>query len=534
MMLTALAACGGGGASPATPAADFSIGVSTAAISVIRGATSSAVTVSVAAVNGFDGTVSVALAGLPAGATTTPAFPASVTAAAPLQFTITLSAGTPVGNSTLTLSGTSGSLNHAAPPITLSSTAAIQTSMVGSVLYLQSYSNGHAARIGLDTAWGGAIVEVSLDGVNFVNAHDTGREVQPALYDGADVYTADNCSPCIGTWGWNPVLGGDRYGHGSPVIASQLGAGSIYVKAQPLEWNPDDKGGGPDTPIGSDVYVEQTVSTIPAAPLGFLVHTVITHFGTDQHYDNLQEFPAVYVNSPYTALAYYGGTAAWTGAALSEDSTVTALPGTTGNLYSSELWDAYVDGTDTGLAVYVPSAYAYVAAFASLNGGGAGSSGNATNYFHQMTAFGFAPGGTFTGDYYLLPGNLAAARSGIYGLHQAAPVADVMAPYGVLEAPAANSTISGASVAVAGWAIDNVAVSGIQVLVDGNVIATPALTVNRPDVAAVYPNAALTCGWQATLDSTTLANGTHTLAVRYTDSSNNVASLPPETVTVAN
>ena len=108
-----------------------------------------------------------------------------------------------------------------------------------------------------------------------------------------------------------------------------------------------------------------------------------------------------------------------------------------------------------------------------------------------------------------------------------------LSPHPIL-LPRGEGISGGASVAVAGWAIDNVAVSGIQVLVDGNVIATPALTVNRPDVAAVYPNAALTCGWQATLDSTTLANGTHTLAVRYTDSSNNVASLPPETVTVAN
>jgi hypothetical protein len=38
------------------------------------------------------------------------------------------------------------------------------------MLYLQSHANGHTARIGVDTAWGGAIVEVSMDGVNFVNA----------------------------------------------------------------------------------------------------------------------------------------------------------------------------------------------------------------------------------------------------------------------------------------------------------------------------------------------------------------------------
>jgi hypothetical protein len=97
-------------------------------------------------------------------------------------------------------------LTHSTAPITLTTTAAIQTSQSNGVMYLQSYANGHTARIGLNTAWGGAIVEVSLDGTNFVNAHDTGREVQPALYDGAATYTNFNCSPCSGTWGWDPVL----------------------------------------------------------------------------------------------------------------------------------------------------------------------------------------------------------------------------------------------------------------------------------------------------------------------------------------
>jgi len=63
----------------------------------------------------------------------------------------------------------------------------------------------HTIRIGLETAWGGSIVEVSLNGTNFVNAHDTGREVQPAFYDGNAQY--DPCAGCTGVFGWDPVLG---------------------------------------------------------------------------------------------------------------------------------------------------------------------------------------------------------------------------------------------------------------------------------------------------------------------------------------
>lgn len=88
---------------------------------------------------------------------------------------------------------------------------AIQTSKVGTVLYLQSRANGHTARIGMDTHWGGAIVDISLDGAQYVNAHDTGRAVQPALDDG-----------------------GDFNGNGGPVPVQQVTARSQYTQATPL------------------------------------------------------------------------------------------------------------------------------------------------------------------------------------------------------------------------------------------------------------------------------------------------------------
>jgi len=157
------------------------------------------------------------------------------------------------------LHATSGSLAHDAT-ITLSINPPAQTSETGTLLYLQTYSSGHTPRIGLETAWGGSIVEVSLDGTNFVNAHDTGREVQPALYDGAAHY--DGCAGCTGVFGWDPVLGGDRYDHGSPVLTQQVDTSSLYVKAQPLQWHPDDKGGGANTPVLSDMYFEQSVDNM--------------------------------------------------------------------------------------------------------------------------------------------------------------------------------------------------------------------------------------------------------------------------------
>ena len=136
----------------------------------------------------------------------------------------------------------------------------VKTYQSGSVLYLESDSGSDVSRIGLETLWGGSIVEVSLNGANYVNECGTGREVQAAQYDGSAHY--DNCAGCTGNFGWNPTQAGDEYNHGSPVLAQTLTDRSLYIKAQPYQWNPNDKGGGPSQPVLGDTYVEATISAV--------------------------------------------------------------------------------------------------------------------------------------------------------------------------------------------------------------------------------------------------------------------------------
>jgi hypothetical protein len=398
------------------------------------------------------------------------------------------------------------------------------------MLYLQSCTSTHTARIGLNTAWGGSIVEASLDGTNFVHALGTGYEVQPTLYDGADKY--DNCAGCTGVWGWNPVLAGDTHGNGSPVLSYQLAPDSIYVKTQPLEWYPDNKGGGPSNPIESDCYFEETVSVASGAPLAFKVEFKLTHFGTDLHYNADQELPAVWLNGTYGTLEVYGGTNPWTDGVT----TATLLPSPPGtpNVYTSEQWAALVDGNNSGLTVFVPSQYPYVSGF-SLPDNNPGQSVYSSNYFRPFTALTVGPGAVTTEDVYLIPGDYTAARNVVYGLHQALPPSDIFTPIGNVDAPAAGSTISGSNVQISGWAIDNVAVSTVAILIDGTLEGSVPFTIDRPDVVAAYPNLApLLCGWTFPLDSKTLTNGIHVITVQVTDTSNNVAVLPPISVTVSN
>src|SRR3989449_11563522 len=82
-------------------------------------------------------------------------------------------------------------------------TTTIRTFESGSLVYLEADTGSETARVGLETQWGGTVVEVSLNGTNFVNQFDAGREVQVAFYGGNLKY--DACAGCTGVFGWDPV-----------------------------------------------------------------------------------------------------------------------------------------------------------------------------------------------------------------------------------------------------------------------------------------------------------------------------------------
>jgi hypothetical protein len=146
---------------------------------------------SVAPQNGFSDSVTVTLQGVPQGVTVSPSSPFVLTAGQTRSLAFTVPAMAPVGIASITVLATSGALSHGAQ-LTLTTRAqpAVRTYQDGSVLYLESSSGSDTARIGLETKWGGSIVEVSLNGVNFVNAHDTGREVVDGAVDGTASYGA--------------------------------------------------------------------------------------------------------------------------------------------------------------------------------------------------------------------------------------------------------------------------------------------------------------------------------------------------------
>lgn len=511
--------CGGG---PSAPQPDFTFSVAPAAIPVTVGTTSPPAAVTVVGQNGFTGAVSVAFSGLPQGATSAPASPFTVLPGAIQQVTFSIPASAATGNVSVQFEASSAGLSkNALLTLKVMPEPVISTYQDGSMLYMEAVTGSETTRVGLWATWGGTIVEVSLNGVNPVNSNDPGREVQASLWDGDATYSDTY-------WGYNPVQAGDHYYHGSPVLDQTLAPDSIYIKTQPLQWLPDNFGGDYLNPVPGDAYIEQWLTPVPLHGRAFRVHYKITHFGTDAHANGQQEYPAVYVNRGFDTFEYYSGTDPWTYGALSRY-TMPFLPQASPLLYMPELWGAYVDGSDSGLTVYIPGCYPYVHGFNA-----AGPSPEGTNYFVPFSIFTWAPGAVLESDIYVIAGPVSDARAVIYALHAEGPYASPFTPWGNVEQPAQDSTLSGTNTLVSGWTFGTSAVSKVEVFVDGTLAGAATYGISRSDIPEAYPGQTADSGFQYTLDTTKFPSGAHAIVVKATDEAGHVAAFPTLRVTINN
>jgi hypothetical protein len=113
--------------------------------------------------------------------------------------------------------------------------------------------------------------------------------------------------------------------------------------------------------------------------------------------------------------------------------------------------------------------------------------------------------------------------------------ADKLAPFGVLETPDFRATLNNVGTG-SGWALDNVGVTEIDVLLDNQKVADAIYGLSRADIGAVwgtFPNAAHS-GFSFTFDTTRYTNGEHTLAVRLIDAAGNSTIVGTRTILFQN
>lgn len=106
-----------------------------------------------------------------------------------------------------------------------------------------------------------------------------------------------------------------------------------------------------------------------------------------------------------------------------------------------------------------------------------------------------------------------------------------------IDAPSANQTVGGVT-SFGGWAVDaNTGISTVTVSVDGVLLGNATYGSSRMDVCSAFPKEygcpGGNVGWNFAMDTKTLTNGTHTLAVTAT-STDNVNQTIGTSFTVAN
>lgn len=129
-------------------AGDFSITANPPTSATVNAGSNASYALTLAPGNGFNASVTLACSGLPAGASCsfTPKSPVPVSASTPVTLTILTSAATPSGTSTVTVTGTSGQLNHTAQvSLTVNGSTAPGFTMTASALSPATVSAGGSA-----------------------------------------------------------------------------------------------------------------------------------------------------------------------------------------------------------------------------------------------------------------------------------------------------------------------------------------------------------------------------------------------------
>ncbi|TNF28729.1 MAG: hypothetical protein EP329_17305 [Deltaproteobacteria bacterium] len=394
------------------------------------------------------------------------------------------------------------------------------------------YNASETVKIGVRRAWGASVVffgqadgAPGMNETNVIDGHDTGREVQIALYDRDRLrqvcaatascrFSGTPCADSITYLGWNPVQGGNECGVGSPVESATADPGALRAVVHPLHWNPDwgattctnDGCADPDLAVlGADVRYTQRLRFVAddVVEMDMFVENLadLDHAATEQ------ELPTLYAS--YGA---YGPNLDQildsTGAAVAVD--IPANDGFFTRSFTSPGGYATLQNAahDYGVGIYYEG---YRTSFQAWQKAGI------FNNVRAKWSFGLPAYGSVRSRAYLLLGSQAtiAERVGWLDTH--------LAPFGEIETPAPDEAL-GDSVTVTGWALDNHGVTGVYVRVDGQVVDGSELTVRRPDICTRWPGFGMCAnpiGFSVTVPVSDLPACAHLLDVRAHDADGN-------------
>jgi hypothetical protein len=367
---------------------------------------------------------------------------------------------------------------------------------VGSFTDEYLYDATGTSKIGFRDEWGSSIVFFGgagdgpgMNDTNTIDANDTGREVQVALYDpdreaqgcawNASCATTDGCPLQIRYLGWNPVQGGNRCNTGSPTDSVRPGHGRVVASTVPLQWNPDwdamscdadscgSSGAGRD--VRSDVRLTQTVRFV--APRIAEVRYTVENLSDVDHRAALQEMPTL-----YTAHGRRGPDL-WrlmdpNGTEIPIDTPSSADGFFYENFTASGPWVSLQnDDLSYGVAILYENDLRDFQGWQERD--------LPFNNVRSRIRFGLPGNGVVHARAYLLVGAFAEIQSAANELMADLP------PFGWLDAP--GDEISAGTTPLSGWALDNRGVASVEARIDESATVPLTFGDSRADVCAVWP-----------------------------------------------
>ena len=393
------------------------------------------------------------------------------------------------------------------------------------------YSNtAKQFKIGVREQWGSSIVFFGFansSSSNVIDANDTGREVQIAIYDPDRITqncawdatcrsTGSDCTGGITYLGWNPVQGGNRCNNGSPTESITGSDGEMIASVVPYQWNPawDRKDCVSD--ICDDISYKYRLSDMRyiqkirwVDPNIVEIKMTIHNLTDIERSPTLQEFPTLYVPYGEHGLQNYNVLLDSNGTQIAID-----VPANDGffmkNFESAGGWTTLQNSVrDYGVGIY------YENRLTEFQGW---QKDGIFNNVRSRIVFGLPANGTVSARAYLILGSFATVKILAEGLDAKIP------PFGYADTPANDDEVSGDTLNVEGWVLDNKGVSKIEVFIDGVSKGEIALNTAREDVCKEWPGYSMcpTAGYSGSVNISDLSVCAYLVEIKATDTDSNV------------
>ena len=226
------------------------------------------------------------------------------------------------------------------------------------------YLENDRIKLGIDTSIGGAITFLSdkaNGGLNMINSHDWGRQIQLSFYSGPTPFIGPNGEKPSEHWaglGWNPIQAGDAGGNRSKVIEFEyLGETAMRVRCIPMQW-PHTLGVPGDCEFECLYTLRDNVFILEAT-----IHN--KRLDKTQYQACGQEMPALYTNGSWYKLVTYLGDEPF------QDKPVTIIVDKNDgkgwpwvHFYTPEQWVAIVDEAGQGIGIFQPAIMNFNSGFA--------------------------------------------------------------------------------------------------------------------------------------------------------------------------